>query len=862
MSLPLITSGGVLEPLTITFTTPTTSATVANLVPGATYTFRVSSTNALGYSSQPATVSITIPSTGVPDAPIIGQAVVGNGIITLTWAAPINLGTPALSAYVILVYDSSGNSISQIPVGNIVSYGLTGGSGLTSGSLYTFKVIGSNTIGYSTQSSATSPPVMFATAPAQPTGLTGTSPSSSNILLSWGAPSSGTGSIPTLTYSITYNNPTPITYTTSATSYQIGGLSNGVNFTFSVYATNVAGLQSTAATLTTQSSATITAPSAPIIGSASINSNTGIVTVSWTGSSSNGGSPITSYTSTAYITGTSNAGPVQSAGSNSSNLTYAVGTLLNNTSYYFTVSATNSASNTSVQSGPTNSIVTLNVPGAPTGVTAAAGNALATVQWAVPSTNGGSPITGYTATSFLSPSGVTGPSSTVSGSNATSVDVTGLTNGSAYTFSVRATNPIGNSVESTRTIAVTPIALTVPGAPTGVSAVAGNARATVSWTVPASNGGSAITGYTATSFLSPSGVTGPTSTVSGSNATSVAVTGLTNGTAYTFSVRATNIIGNSVESARTIAVTPFVPVPVTGNDFVGQRGVIGFADGTGTSATFTLIKNFGCYPLMTITNLNTIYLTDILRNIIRIITPSAVVTSFDLRNAGNSGPDTSFTNVCFDSSNNMYYGANELMKRTPGGVTSIFVGTVAFGGVFGAYYTRLTSLTINSAGNIYVTLFNNSTNTNTIFMVTPSGVVTTFAILTLPPASGSIPLGASCLDSAGNIYVCATASSVILKITPEGTSSVFAGSGSVGFQDGIGTAASFNLPFGIFCSPSNILYVADVMNNRVRIITISSATVTTLNVNDFNNPCSVCLDSSNNLFVADSENAVIRKFIL
>ncbi|HZQ28670.1 MAG TPA: fibronectin type III domain-containing protein, partial [Acidimicrobiales bacterium] len=163
-------------------------------------------------------------------------------------------------------------------------------------------------------------------------------------------------------------------------------------------------------------------------------------------------------------------------------------------------------------------------PAAPTGVTAAPANASASVSWTAPADTGGLPITGYTVTA--NPGGTTVP---VNGST-TSATVSGLTNGTSYTFTVKATNALGDSPASSPSAAVTPAA--VPGAPTGVTAAPGNASASVSWTAPASTGGSAITGYTVTS--SPGGITATSTTPSAT------VTGLTNGTTYTFTVTATN----------------------------------------------------------------------------------------------------------------------------------------------------------------------------------------------------------------------------------------------------------------------------------------------------------------------------------
>jgi hypothetical protein len=92
--------------------------------------------------------------------------------------------------------------------------------------------------------------------------------------------------------------------------------------------------------------------------------------------------------------------------------------------------------------------------------------------------------------------------------------------------------------------------LLAPGAPTAVTATGGNAQATVSWTAPVSNGGSVITGYKAMA------VADTTKACTTTGALTCAVTGLTNGVAYTFVVKATNSVGTSSASAASNSVTP------------------------------------------------------------------------------------------------------------------------------------------------------------------------------------------------------------------------------------------------------------------------------------------------------------------
>jgi FtsP/CotA-like multicopper oxidase with cupredoxin domain len=266
--------------------------------------------------------------------------------------------------------------------------------------------------------------------------------------------------------------------------------------------------------------------------------------VSFTAPTSNGGSPITSYTVTSNPggnTATRTASPITVTG------------LTNGTAYTFTVTATNKVGvGTGPASSPSNSVTPATVPGAPTIGTATAGNAQAVVSFA-PGSNGGSPITSYTVTS--SPGGITATGT------ASPITITGLTNSTAYTFTVTATNAVGTSPASAPSNSVTP---GLPGAPTIGTATAGNAKAVVSFTAPASNGGSPITSYTVTS--SPGGITAT------GTASPITVTGLTNGTAYTFTVTATNAVGTGPASSPSNSVTlPTVPgAPTIGTATAGN----------------------------------------------------------------------------------------------------------------------------------------------------------------------------------------------------------------------------------------------------------------------------------------------------
>lgn len=120
--------------------------------------------------------------------------------------------------------------------------------------------------------------------------------------------------------------------------------------------------------------------------------------------------------------------------------------------------------------------------------------------------------------------------------------------------------------------------ITAPGAPTIGAAVAGDGSASVAFTAPASNGGSAITGYTVTS--SPGGFTGT------GVASPITVSGLTNGTAYTFTATATNSVGTGSASAASNSVTPAV-----GTERVGRLALTGNIAESGDTSGWTYVSN-------------------------------------------------------------------------------------------------------------------------------------------------------------------------------------------------------------------------------------------------------------------------------
>ena len=184
-------------------------------------------------------------------------------------------------------------------------------------------------------------------------------------------------------------------------------------------------------------------------------------------------------------------------------------------------------------------------PGLQLRPTASARDAAAEVNWTEPADDGGSPIVGYRIEWSLD--GSTWVVAVANTGLTTTHIVTGLTNSLTYRFRLAAINSVGVGIPTAPSDAVTPIG--PPGPPMNVVGLAGDSEVAVTWLPPANDGGSPITGYTATA--TPNGATCATT----SSLTCV-VPGLTNGTAYTFVVTATNALGTGSASAPSLPVTP------------------------------------------------------------------------------------------------------------------------------------------------------------------------------------------------------------------------------------------------------------------------------------------------------------------
>jgi fibronectin type 3 domain-containing protein len=209
-------------------------------------------------------------------------------------------------------------------------------------------------------------------------------------------------------------------------------------------------------------------------------------------------------------------------------------------------------------------------PSAPQSLAATAGSGSVSLTWAAPTSNGGAAITGYNVYRGTSAGG---ESATPVATNVATTSFTdsGLVNGTAYYYTVAAVNSAGTSPRSNEASA-TPVLVqaTVPSAPQSLVATSGNDSVGISWSAPASNGGSPITGYDVYRGTNP-GSESATPLATNVAATSYTDTSAQNGTTYYYTVAAVNAVGVSAQSNEASA-TPHASVPSAPSGLVASGG--------------------------------------------------------------------------------------------------------------------------------------------------------------------------------------------------------------------------------------------------------------------------------------------------
>ena len=629
----------------VTYDAAATIRTLTGLTAGGSYTFTVAAVNANGTSAASPASAAVVPYSA-PSAPTVPAVTPGDSSVTLNWSAPGSNGGSSITGYVVTPYIGA---VAQ-PATTFTGTATTGTvTGLTPGQPYTFTVAAKGLLGTNAlyRVNAGGPAVT-----ATDGGPNWSDDSVDTALHNTGSSVAGASPSAALDSTIPSGTPTSL-FDTERFDPGIQGDGGEMKWMFPVtsgatvkvrlyFANRYSGTSAVGARVfdVALEGSTVLDHLDPVAAAGAdqtatmrefIVTSDGTVNIDFTHEANNPlinaieiiqtGLPSTGPSSAASASATPNTSPTLnfpappagqvgvaysnqltvtggtspftwsvSAGTLPAGLTLNSSGLLSGTpttvgSSTFTVRVVDGSGQSATQSV---TLVVTDKPAAPAAPTATAGITSATVSWVAPANNG-SAITGYVVTPYKAGVAQTPVSYDAS---ATSRTLSGLTAGSSYTFTVAATNATGTSAPSAQSTAVTPYAL--PGAPTISAATAGDSAATLTWTTPSSNG-SAITGYVVTPYIGATAQ--PTQTFSA--ATTQTVTGLTAGTAYTFTVAAVNQAGTGPASAASSPVTPNnspslnFPAPPSGEVGVAYSNQLTVTGGT---SPFTWSVSAGTLP--------------------------------------------------------------------------------------------------------------------------------------------------------------------------------------------------------------------------------------------------------------------------
>jgi sugar lactone lactonase YvrE len=241
--------------------------------------------------------------------------------------------------------------------------------------------------------------------------------------------------------------------------------------------------------------------------------------------------------------------------------------------------------------------------------------------------------------------------------------------------------------------------------------------------------------------------------------------------------------------------------------------------------------------------------------------------------------------VAVDTSGNVYIAdsANNRVRKVANGTMTTLAGTgvSGYGGDNGPAVNALLAnpkfVAVDSSGNVYVSdLFNGR-----VRMISPSGTITTFAGIGAAGYGGDGAAATSAqlynpaglaVDASGNLYIADSGNNRIRKVSPGGTITTFAGTGTNGYSGdgGPATSAALNDPQGVALDSAGNVYIADYANSRIRKVSLNG-NISTVAGNgsccysgdggpatsaELENPTGVAVDALGNLFVADGASRI------
>jgi hypothetical protein len=266
---------------------------------------------------------------------------------------------------------------------------------------------------------------------------------------------------------------------------------------------------------------------------------------------------------------------------------------------------------------------------------------------------------------------------------------------------------------------------------------------------------------------------------------------------------------------------------------------------------------------------------------IRQVTYAGRVTTY--MGNGQNDPDPVLGNVAAivgDGSGNMYIVDYDWIRRIQSPTNSaVIAGTLTIGYQDGtgsaARFNLIWHMTSDDIGNLYLPDYD-MTNHPHIRKVTPAGVVSTLNVVdnTGYPdtAESNSQFNFSiAADASGNLYISSDSCRLVKKIDPAGKASIFAGAGTDGFTDGIGTSAQFSLISGLACDREGNLWVADNRNYAIRRVSPDGTVKTIAGLGTmgfaegdssqamFKTLTGLTVDKNGTVFILDAGNHRVRK---